>query len=385
MRLVLRTAFTLVLGAGLLPFAAAQMPDSGWAGEWGQFTFVPASSKRVAYYEGAGLSLTDCTNQRCHFSFDVDAKASYGRVEGDLLIDNEEKAVARLLDSTQKEEKCTLALEKTTGAKPSIIVTPRTGDCSYFLTPGASFEHTYSLRSRTPFYVSDVPQCFVSTERAMTALCTSQSLAAQEWAWELLFYGVDDLSRTKSGYEEMQNKDAERAQMLHSCDSAPDAVGCLAKAFAQSTSDLKARRAAWEDSVTEPGDTYAAQQAIAKIAGSYRHTSPNGDVQGNKFETTDTLEITPVSDTAIHVRVHLFFFNGHECYHDGVASYREAGLFAEHVKGIDGKECVFEVLPTSTGIKLTDPTGMCRMNDCGARGGYGGREFSAGDRIKAVH
>jgi hypothetical protein len=106
-------------------------------------------------------------------------------------------------------------------------------------------------------------------------------------------------------------------------------------------------------------------------------------VQGDKFRSTDTLEIQPVSGTAIHVDVHLEFYNGHECNHEGVATYRRAGLFAEQLRDDQGKLCVFEVVPTSDGVELADPTGICRMSDCGARGGYNGAAFSSKERVKS--
>jgi len=132
----------------------------------------------------------------------------------------------------------------------------------------------------------------------------------------------------------------------------------------------------------KPADTDEAKRSIEAIIGVYRHSFANGDVQGDKFQSTNTLEIKRISDILIHVDVHLEFYNGHECNHEGIASYRRAGVFAEQVQDNQGKLCVFEVVRTATGVQLEDLTGMCKLSDCGMRGGYKGAAFSWKERVK---
>lgn len=362
-----------------IPSAIGQASATAWAGEWGTFARIPAAGHIAEHYEGVGLSITACSARQCHFSFEILGPTFHGEAQGDLLAESDSEAVAHLSYGT--EYNCTLALQKSASDQPSILATHRDGDCSPFLTPGATFEHTYPLRSRTPFFFTDdLPACFVAKSRAWVTLCASQTLSQQEHDWMLLVWDVSDLVSHPG--EPRLDLPADRASILQSCDAAPDPGACLASAFAQSFAELNARKEAWKASVTEPGDPSEATRAIAAITGIYRHSFPNGDVQGDTFQSTDILEIQPVSGTSIHVAVHLEFFNGHECNHQGVAGYRRSGIFAEQLRDGQGKLCVFEVVPTGTGVQLADPTGMCRMMDCGARGGYNGAAFSFDERVQ---
>lgn len=366
-----------VAGAGAALYA--QEPGGGWAGAWGTFQRMPQSGKMAAYFEGQGLSVADCDEQRCTVSFLVQEHTGHAEARGDLLIENATEAVARL----GVPEKCTLALEKSGGAQPAITVTARTGDCSYFATPGASFAHRYPLRARTPFSSElFLPECFVGDSRAQMALCTSPVLAQQEHDWIGLLWSVSDL-----GAPGLDMK-TERAKLLQSCDGAADARACMAEAFRRSTDELHARAAAWKATVTEPGDAAQAERAIAAIAGTYRRSFANGDVQGDKFTATDTLEIRRAGDDAIHYDVYLEFFNGHECNRTGVAKYRRNGAFVEQTKvetpAAGSKLCAFEIIPAADGVQLRDVTGMCKMESCALRGGFNGAVFKFSERVAAA-
>jgi hypothetical protein len=373
-----------VLGLALLIGSAAsglptrpQTTAADWTGEWGTFTHILRAGHIAAHDEGAGLSISECSGQRCQASFEILGPTFHGGAKADLQIENGTEAIAHL--RAGPEEKCALTLTKTGTNQPSITATVGTGDCSYFETPGASFEHTYSLRSRALYYARDIPTCFVGGSPSVVALCASQALSGQERDWTSLVWEVSGL-----GQPPLDDR-AEEAKILGSCDAAPDAGACLASAFSQSTRDLSARRDAWKASVTDPGEPAEAGRGIEAIEGAYRRLFSNGDVQGDKFQSTDTLRIRPASATSIRVEVHLEFYNGHECNHDGVAGYRRAGLFAEQLTDSRGRLCVFEIIPTATGVRLEDPTGMCRANDCGARGGYNHATFSSSDKVKNVH
>jgi hypothetical protein len=368
-----------VIGLALLIGSASsirpQTTADGWTGEWGTFTHIPRAGNLAAHDEGAGLAISDCAGQHCQASFEILGPTFHGGAKADLQIENDAEAIAHLRGGG--EEKCTLTLARTGTNPPSITATLRSGDCSYFETPGASFEQSYSLRSQALFYARDIPRCFIGGSPSVVALCASEALSEQERDWTSLAWQVSSLGQPPL------DERAEEAKILRSCDAAPDAGACLASAFSQSTRDLLARRDAWQASVTNPGDPAEAQRAIEIIQGAYRRSFPNGDVQGETFQSTDTLRISPASATSIRVEVHLEFYNGHECNHDGIASYRRVGLFAEHIADSQGKLCVFEVVPTPTGVRLADPTGMCRMNDCGARGGYNDLTFSSNEKVKA--
>lgn len=358
----------------IAPLLASAQAD-GWAGEWGSFTRIPPSGQRAAYYVGAGLSISDCSPQACRIALHVSARTYHGEAKGDLRIESDSHAVASLKDGLM--EKCALAVDRSSATPPSITVKERAGDCSYFETPGASFAHTYALRTRTPYVGFDIPACFAASDPARQTLCTSPTLSTQRQKWRSLLWEVSDLGPRRDA-------DTELTKLVDSCDSASDPGSCLSQAFDRSTQQLNSIKSKWIASVTDPGDPAAARIAIRAIAGSYKHSFQNGDVQGNNFRATNTLQITPVSDSSIHVVTYLEFFNGHGCKHDGTAAYRRAGFFTEIVPGENGKQCVFEVIPTPKGVRLQDPTGMCRMNDCGVRGGYNGAFFSSAERLQAA-
>lgn len=358
----------------------AQGPADGWLGAWGAFQRVPQVGKIAFHFEGSGLSITDCAESHCAIRLDVQESAGHAEAPGNLLIESGTRAVATLVDF-KGQEKCTLVLEKSGGAQPAITVSARTGDCSYFATPGASFERTYPLRSRVPF-TSELffPDCFAGDSRAQMALCAHPAMAKQEHDWVSLLWSVAGLG------EPHLDMRTERAKLLKSCDDAANAGACMAAAYARSAEELHAREAAWKSSVTEPGDRAQAGRAMAAIAGTYRRTFENGDVQGNHFSTTDTLKIWRASDDSIHYEVRLYFFNGHECSRSGVARYRSNGAFVEQTEvtwapGDGSKLCAFELIPTGDGVQLSDPTGMCKVESCGERGGYGGEAFKFSERV----
>lgn len=170
--------------------------------------------------------------------------------------------------------------------------------------------------------------------------------------------------------------------MTQNCDSAGEIAKCLTDDFAQSTKELEARQAAWLEGVTAPGNPGKAAQAATAIVGSYRHSFPNSDVQGDNFLSTDTLKITELPDNAIHYSLELQFYNGHECSLEGTANFRRAGFFVDQQKTDQLKFplCVLEILPDENGVKIADPTGACKMMSCGERGGYNGAQFSFKDR-----
>ena len=176
---------------------------------------------------------------------------------------------------------------------------------------------------------------------------------------------------------------AEQKDILARCDTAPQPASCLSSALKQSMQQLNARKAAWHTTVTEPGDLQQAPRKIAAIAGHYRHTFQNGDIDGDKFRSTDTLRIAKASENSIRYSLNLTFYNGHECNRSGIATYKAGGMFVDQtVDTTDGKACFFEVIPTAKGVSLGDPTGVCRQSDCGARGGYLNESFSFSQRVK---
>jgi inorganic pyrophosphatase len=336
--------------------------------------------KAMAYYEGQSVSIHDCAAQRCALSFEVLAHTNHAEAKGDLTVESDARAIARLGSFTAP--RCTLTLEKTDGDRPSITVRLNTGDCSYFATLGASFEHVYPLHSRALFFASGVAACYASKERAMLTLCADPELEQLASDWTTEYWKAVDVDGKRPQTE------AEREKILGTCESSSDVPACLKKSFSNATVQLKDHQKSWMTAIGEVGDAAEAQKAIAAIVGSYRRTFANGDVQGDHFQSTDTLNIQRESAGSIKVTVQLEFFNGRQCSHEGVAAYRKTGFFTEVVRrDFDektGPPCVFEVLSTARGIELHDPAGMCKMQDCGARGGYNGAVFAYNERVGNV-
>ena len=134
--------------------------------------------------------------------------------------------------------------------------------------------------------------------------------------------------------------------------------------------------------MTAPGDPGNAAKTAAAIAGKYRHSFPNSDVQGDNFLSADTLAIKMLPNQAIAYDVELEFYNGHECSLKGTATYRRAGFFVDQQKTGEPASplCVFEIRPQDDGVQLLDPTGACKRISCGERGGYNGAHFRFRDR-----
>ena len=369
MTLAARFALGLFVVAGTLGSLSAQHPTSVWAGEWGQFQRIQLAG---AQYEGAALSVTDCVGQHCTFTLQVKGSKSHGDGSGDLQIESDREAVAHL--KVSGNYKCSPLLEMTGTADPVITVKSQDEGCSDFCTPGASFVHSYPLHSRAAFFGSDIAACYAAPGPAQTALCASQPLSQQENQWMRLEWEVMNLGTPAL------NEKTDRQNMLDDCDGSSKPAGCLANTFQQSMQKLDERKSAWQRDVTEPGNVQEAARKIASVSGYYRHSFKNGDVQGDTFQSTNKLWISKASDHAIRYLVNLEFYNGHSCSRSGEASYKRGGMFVDQEQDASGKMCVFELIPTASGLQLGDPTGVCRMSDCGARGGYGGAFFPFTDR-----
>jgi hypothetical protein len=118
----------------------------------------------------------------------------------------------------------------------------------------------------------------------------------------------------------------------------------------------------------------AAPGLPAALAGVYKHRFANSDVQGDHYTSEDILEIVPVSADAAYVRLHLNFYNGHECDIGGVARQAGESLVYDGPADVDGKPCRLMLASRRDGIHIfEDENGACRNQSCGARGGYGYR------------
>ena len=130
----------------------------------------------------------------------------------------------------------------------------------------------------------------------------------------------------------------------------------------------------------------AAPGLPAELAGVYKHRFANSDMQGDHFTSEDILEIVPVTADAAYVRLHLEFYNGHECAISGIARQAGQSLVYDGPADADGKPCRLTLASRGDGIHIFEgENGACRAQTCGMRGGYGYKadgppDFTSGQR-----
>lgn len=118
----------------------------------------------------------------------------------------------------------------------------------------------------------------------------------------------------------------------------------------------------------------------ALMAGVYKTKFKNALVGGETYVSENVLEIVPVRGRAAYFRIHLEFYNGHECAISGIA---EAGVDTLVYLGpddVDNHPCVLSLRRARDGVHLYEgENGACRAQTCGARGGYGFKPDGAAD------
>jgi hypothetical protein len=119
----------------------------------------------------------------------------------------------------------------------------------------------------------------------------------------------------------------------------------------------------------------AANVNIDALAGVYKKTFPNANIDGGKYQSENILEIVKVSPTAAYVRTHLEFFNGHICNIWGVAKVEGDGLVYHGETNSQGKPCLLSVKVQAGKVTLDDKDGACAIGTCGNRGMYNGTAF----------
>ena len=109
-----------------------------------------------------------------------------------------------------------------------------------------------------------------------------------------------------------------------------------------------------------------------KMAGVYKSHFQNGLVSGESYTSENILEIVPYKAGAAYFRIHLEFFNGHECAMSGIAEARVDRLVYVGPKDDDGAPCTLTIRHAANGVHIYEnENGACRNQTCGERGGYG--------------
>ena len=105
------------------------------------------------------------------------------------------------------------------------------------------------------------------------------------------------------------------------------------------------------------------------LAGRYTQRTRNGNVDGDRYMTTDVVAIVAADRRTAYFDVNLAFFNGHSCSLSGIATlegralvYREAVSRAQ-----GGGTCTLRIWRDGARLRWTDGEDSCRAY-CGARG-----------------
>jgi hypothetical protein len=128
------------------------------------------------------------------------------------------------------------------------------------------------------------------------------------------------------------------------------------------------------------GPVAAAQPLnLDRWAGVYKTRFENGAVDGTVYSAENILEIVKLSPRTAYLRIHLEFYNGHECNIWGVAdavgdhlAYRTT---AQRGEKSDDEPCVLQVVREKDRLTLHDNQ-TCKPGYCGVRGSFENVGFS---------
>lgn len=121
----------------------------------------------------------------------------------------------------------------------------------------------------------------------------------------------------------------------------------------------------------------------SSVAGVYKHSFDNGDVEGDRYRSEDILELVTVSPKTVYFRTRLEFFNGHECALSGIADVEGAALvFHDPQADYQGRHCVLRIEKTAAALAFRegDATWTCKNEYCGERGAFEGEDFALRER-----
>jgi hypothetical protein len=121
-----------------------------------------------------------------------------------------------------------------------------------------------------------------------------------------------------------------------------------------------------------------AQQLMDRMAGVYKHRFMSGAIVPGKadepYQAEDVIEIVPYDADHVYLRVHLDFYNGHDCTIWGLARYEDgAFVYRGNEPELEGHpQCLLRVGIDKGKLRLTDRDGEHGVSSCsaycGARG-----------------
>jgi hypothetical protein len=115
---------------------------------------------------------------------------------------------------------------------------------------------------------------------------------------------------------------------------------------------------------------------LARVAGVYKAQFQNGNIDGDKYQSEDILEVVPVDDQAAYVRMDLEFFNGHSGRIYGIAIYGKNSVIYDPGEAGD-ERCIVEYIWSAE--KVVTKADYEKTPGCikyhGARGSLDSAEF----------
>jgi hypothetical protein len=362
----------------LITTSAAHAQQSPWQGEWGG---LDNSASRI--------TISACSGTICTFEIKTDNGNGMSCSTGEpqpLRMLSATEATAQLTGDSAHP--CDLQLTRNDASGKATIAVKQSGTCGYYCNnPTLSFNAALTQRSATPYAGPHAADCVSHPSPAMMATCTAQDLGKLEQQWQELYVEYPltlTIAKDDSpGYTHMTLVDE---AVLKQCDSAANPAQCLHDRFTADIALMQSKKSATESSSTERGDPTTGHALALKIAGRYRHSFANGDVQGDHYRSTDTLTITPVGPASIHFDIGLNFYNGHTCSLSGGALFRKDGTFVfddDPANAIPPEPaCRLAIIPSSNGVSFKDLNGSCQ-DYCGARGSWDGASFTFAQRVPA--
>lgn len=107
---------------------------------------------------------------------------------------------------------------------------------------------------------------------------------------------------------------------------------------------------------------------VHQLAGRYYKQFQDGLVSGEKYTGEDIVEVVPVTSTAAYLRIHLDYYNGHQCGISGIATATADSLvYRAPREPSEDRPCVLTVHRNGKVLAIDDQGGSC-SGYCGARG-----------------
>ena len=347
----------------------AQVNVKNWQGEWGNLV------KDGNGINGAILKISDCdaATQNCNFSFQIGKPISINRCQhhGKLKFTTNTTAESLLISHFKNDDQCIVhfSLEESL-EKPFIKGDIEGENCKQFCTEEVYTAETYSLHSRANYPDNRWEDCFLDSRKAREILCED--------------HGLIEFDRKNTELQSLPNSDISWAddqkwieEIISKCESDIDIRACLSKEYEFRISSIEKRLTEEESKINLVENPAEAARVISMVEGVYKHRFENANIDGEKYTSENILELVPVTDDSLYFKIHLEFYNGHECNLSGTAQLRKNGNFIFYKKSPLNPDNYIrlQIKPTTEGIILRDD-GTERNFQCGARGGYDETTFS---------